>query len=216
MAAQLALNLALFDEGLVGAPGNQRGDHHRHRSQGHHHQGNQRVNGQHEAQRAHNGRHAGKQLGEALQQAIAHCVHIADHPVDNVAMGRGVNVLERHMDQAGKHLHPQVADRLVAHGIGAKAHQPLEQRARHNGRRQQQRVMADDRKIHLPGAEDGVHRVSDEHRAQKRHHHIHQRAAKREHKIQPVGPHKAHQPAENLLATHAPASSLRIWDAQIS
>ena len=212
MAAQFALDLALLDEGLMGAPGNQGGNDHRHRGQCHHHQCNKGMDGNHEAQCADNGHHAGKQLGEALQQTVADSIHVADHTVDNIAVCRGVNEAQRYTNQLGKHIDPQVADRFVADRVGAHAHNPLEHSTHCDHNQQQHCRMADGRKIHLILADDLIHRITNQHRAQQTHHHINDGAYQCQQQVAGIGFHKAHEALEHFTVFHACASCMLIWE----
>ncbi len=210
MTAQFALNLALLDEGFVGAPGNQGSDDHGHRGQCHHHQCNEGMNGNHETKGSDNGHHAGEQLGKPLQKAIADSIHIADHTVNDVAVRRGINKAQGHPNQLGKHIHPQVADRLVADGVGAHAHDPLEHGAHCNNNQQQHRRMPNGREIHLILADDLIHSITNQYRAQQAHHHINDGAYQCQQQIAGIRLHKAHEALEHFTVFHACASCMLI------
>ena len=122
MAAQFALNPALFQKGGVRSTGNQCGNYQANRGKGHHNQRNPRIDGDHEAERTQNGDYAGEQLGKALQQAIAHRIQIVHNTIDDIPVGILVNEFQRHMDDTGKNLRTQVLHRAVTYFVGAQCH----------------------------------------------------------------------------------------------
>ncbi len=135
MPAELALDALLRGKALVGHLGDGPRRKDGERRYEHHHHSHGHRDAEHEHERAHDGDHAGKELGEALQQAVAHLIDVVDHAAHEVAVGVRVDERDRHAAELVVGLHAQVAHGLVAQAVDAVALHPLERRRRehHDG-----------------------------------------------------------------------------------
>ena len=162
MATKLALDALLGRKALVGELGDGAGRKDGKRRDEHHHKRHGQIDGKHKRERAHNGDDAGKELGKALQQAVAHLVDIVDHAAHQVAVGMAVDKAERHATELVACLHAHVAHRLVGQAVDAVALQPLEGRGPHHDERE----LGDKRQqcieVHLPGGDDKVDALANE------------------------------------------------------
>ena len=134
MAAELALDALLGGEALVGKLGDKAGRHNGERRHEHHDDGHGDRNREHEDERAHDGDDARKEVGETLEQAIAHLVDVIDHARDEVAMRVAVDERKWHAADLLARLNAHVAHRAVRQAVDAVALQPLRcRRGRHHG-----------------------------------------------------------------------------------
>ena len=151
-AADTVLGLEI----LEGMTGNKAGHKQAEGGQDDHHQGDQPVDGKHERQRADDGEHPGKQLGKAHQQAVAECIHVRDHPADQVAGGMAVQIFQGQPLDFFDGRVAQLSGDAEHDPVVAQAHQPLHQGGSRRQRDDPDSGPDDPVKIHLRLADHTV------------------------------------------------------------
>ena len=158
----LPARLGLQLEHGIGMPRDELCHQQRKRRQQHDDQRDLPADRKHEAERAHNGQNAGKQLREAHEQAVCELVDIGDHAAERVAGGVAVQICKRQPLQVGKRLTAHVARHAEADAVVDGRHDPL-QNCRQTGKHgDSDRQRTDGSKIDLSGADDLVDRVADQ------------------------------------------------------
>ena len=133
MTAELSLNCLLFDEHFMGQLCDKGCNKNGQRCNQYHNQGNQRTDGQHKYNGAHNGNNTRKKLSKTLKQTVGYLVHIVHQTADDVSMGMTVQIFQRHGIQFLIRLYTHILCRKIRQFMNAVCHNPLKDRRNHNG-----------------------------------------------------------------------------------
>jgi hypothetical protein len=96
------------------------------------HKPNWNRDGKHEGKGANDGHNSRKELGEALEEAVAHLVGIVHHAREKVAVRMGIDKRERQVAKPPKGINAQVSNGLVGEPVRAIAGEPLGHSCPHN------------------------------------------------------------------------------------